>query len=576
MPTDPSLILNAAENFPQIAPNPQTLINNQLGADKLTLFNQQQQGVNALKDLYSDPSNLVNGKPTPEALQKLTAAAPQQGLDLRRQLMQDDQTQVQLSLARAKEGDAVLRQKMIIAQEAQEDYQENLKTMTPAQALATTQRNVWTPGRAELAQSGLVSPDALTTMPSNFDPQRVGRSLNAWNAAMITTQQRFEQEEKLKSDRRADIELGIKQNKSTNEEFGKPETVTVPDENGQMRQTSATYDKVANNFREVGTGKILPGAQIVPAAQVMPGVPGGAASSTNLNGHAYLDTIPKPDADMVKALADGRMQFPSGFALRSPYWQNKITQVSQYDPSFDTINYSARAKTRVDFTSGASAKNLTSINTTIGHFGSLLKSSDALNNFRQSVIPGVTGLNAIKNWYLSNSGDPRIVRFEADKDAVTRELTRVFRGTGGNVADIKDWEKTISDASSPEQFHGAIQEGVNLLASRIQAVGDQYQRGMGKTSDPLQLLSKKAREELETIPGGKELSFSMSAPSGGEASPPGSVAGVPQANAPAGNAVPLPPTGSGVHRDTTKEQYDRLPSGALYTMPGTDKTFVKQ
>jgi len=38
------------------------------------------------------------------------------------------------------------------------------------------------------------------------------------------------------------------------------------------------------------------------------------------------------------------MAFPSGFALKSPYWQNMISLVSQYDPNFDAVNFNARPR----------------------------------------------------------------------------------------------------------------------------------------------------------------------------------------------------------------------------------------
>ena len=91
-----------------------------------------------------------------------------------------------------------------------------------------------------------------------------------------------------------------------------------------------------------------------------------------LSGEDYLKTLPKPQADQVKALAEGRMQIPGGFALKTPYWQQMMTHVSQYDPNFDTVNYNARAATRKDFTSGKSAQNITSFNTAIGHLDHLL------------------------------------------------------------------------------------------------------------------------------------------------------------------------------------------------------------
>ena len=76
---------------------------------------------------------------------------------------------------------------------------------------------------------------------------------------------------------------------------------------------------------------------------------------------AYLASLPAPVASEVKAYAEGRRPFPTGFALKAPYFQSLIQMVGQYDPTFDAVNYNARSKTRNDFTSGASSKTMVKI-----------------------------------------------------------------------------------------------------------------------------------------------------------------------------------------------------------------------
>lgn len=87
---------------------------------------------------------------------------------------------------------------------------------------------------------------------------------------------------------------------------------------------------------------------------VIPGATGSGMSSdgAQLNGQPFLDQLPQNDAAQVKALAEGRMAFPTGTALKSAYWQDMLQKVAQYDPSFDAVNYTARAGTRKAFTSG--------------------------------------------------------------------------------------------------------------------------------------------------------------------------------------------------------------------------------
>jgi hypothetical protein len=113
----------------------------------------------------------------------------------------------------------------------------------------------------------------------------------------------------------------------------------------------------------------------------------GAQGGPQVNGQDFLKTLNPTTAQQVKALAEGRMQFPAGFALKSPYWQNMLSAVSQYDPSFDAINYNARAKTRSDFTSGKAAQTINALNTVACHEGDLSDAAKKLNNFGGIMTP---------------------------------------------------------------------------------------------------------------------------------------------------------------------------------------------
>jgi hypothetical protein len=86
---------------------------------------------------------------------------------------------------------------------------------------------------------------------------------------------------------------------------------------------------------------------------------------------------------------------------------------------------------------------------------------------------------------------------------VANELMRVFRGAGsGSMQEIEEWKNTIDSADSPAQLHAAITQAVQLLDSRLQSLGDQYQRGMGQSKDPVTLLSPHAQEVYSALVGG--------------------------------------------------------------------------
>lgn len=220
----------------------------------------------------------------------------------------------------------------------------------------------------------------------------------------------------------------------------------------------------------------------------------GGVSIGSTNGDEFLSSIPKPIADQVKALAEGRMAFPAGFALKSPYWQNMISMVSQYDPSFDAVNYNARSSTRKDFTSGKSAQSLNALNTVLGHVSSLVDAGDKLNN---TSVPLV---NAPVNWVQSNVlGDPRVKEFNATKQAVSSELERAWRGTGGSEGDLKQWKEQLDSAGSPDQLRGVAGQISELLKSKIDSMANQYQQGMGTTGNGRQFLTPESIKTLDKL-----------------------------------------------------------------------------
>lgn len=232
--------------------------------------------------------------------------------------------------------------------------------------------------------------------------------------------------------------------------------------------------------------------KVTPVAQ--PGTPNAPGiTNPDLHGADFLKTLPQGLAAQVKAYAEGRQPLPAGFALKTPYFQTLMRYITQYDPSFDAVNFNARSKTRNDFTSGKSAQSINALNTVIGHLQTLSDSADALNNGNYPT------LNSIENTFLNATGDPRIKQFDTTKKAVVDELTRVWRGSGGSEGDIKTWSDQINSANSPAQLHTVIGQLGELLQSKINSLAETYKQGMGTTGQPIQFVTPKSASTLRTL-----------------------------------------------------------------------------
>lgn len=226
-----------------------------------------------------------------------------------------------------------------------------------------------------------------------------------------------------------------------------------------------------------------------PADQtVKPAMPGGAESSSNM---------PAVDA-VVDAALEGRIAPPSSFAQSKPYWQRVISKAAEKDPGFDFTTWGTRFQTKKNFGSGVEGRNVTAMNTVIGHMDTLKDKVDALGNYNVPVI------NEVKNFLATGTGRPEVKEFITARDAVADEMARVFRAAGMSDAETKKWQESFSAAGSPDQLKGSVKTGAELLKSRIESMEDQYERAVGKRPD---LISPKARQTLDNIEkwaGGKE------------------------------------------------------------------------
>jgi hypothetical protein len=231
-----------------------------------------------------------------------------------------------------------------------------------------------------------------------------------------------------------------------------------------------------------------------------------AANPNAPHGEEFLKSLQPNIAAQVKALDEGRMQFPSSFALKTPYWQQMLSAVAQYDPNFDQVNYNSRAATRKDFTSGKSAQQINAINTAIGHLSQLSDLADALHNKDWNTY------NSIANSMMTEFGWTGKTDYDTVLGRVAPEITRVWRGTGGNESDIKRDIDTLNSSRAGGQIHGSIANLGDMLKSKIDSSAEQYAQGMG--TKPVEMTTPQAAATLAKLSKRAGRSESSSAPAG--------------------------------------------------------------
>lgn len=248
-----------------------------------------------------------------------------------------------------------------------------------------------------------------------------------------------------------------------------------------------------------GGGAVYDAPTVTPDAPVS-GSPVSSASPSAADlsrNQKALEGVPGPAASIVKGMVDGRISPPSSFAMSKPYWQGLIAKAAEYDPTFDQTTWSGRVATKKDFASGQSARAVTAMNTALSHAGTLAEDFDALNN---SGSPWVNW--AVNGVEKSAFGDARQTKTKQTVDALASEARKVFAASGGgNLTELLEWQKNFDVNGSPAQQKASLTGFVELLDGRLQSLADQYNRGMGRTDDPLNLLQPKARAVYEKLTG---------------------------------------------------------------------------
>lgn len=173
---------------------------------------------------------------------------------------------------------------------------------------------------------------------------------------------------------------------------------------------------------------------------------------------------------------------PTNIAVN--YWVNKI------DPSYDSVNYPARAALMKKMTSGTEADQLDAINTAMGHAGQLAYAVSALKNNDTNV------LNKIANWYHLQVGDTPVSTYQTIVHRLAPEVASAYVKGGGSATERVADEKDFNDSRSPQQLYGALGTTIGLLNSKIGSMEQRYKTTMMKDDFRQRFITPEAQAML--------------------------------------------------------------------------------
>lgn len=240
----------------------------------------------------------------------------------------------------------------------------------------------------------------------------------------------------------------------------------TPNNNGSNNQNNPNQSNTLPSSPALASGNNSTinssGSQALPASPSLAGY--------TINGKA----IDPATANLIQKVADYQIDPTKITSLRNDERQRLVSLVSQYDPTYDSSSFPAKAAVIKDFTSGKSAQNVRSLNTAVAHLNALANAGGALGN------TSFTPFNQIKNSISQTTGQPQVTRFNDSLNAVAGEMATVFKGTSGTDEEIKSWKDQMGSAQSPAQIQAGINQMIELMAGRLQALNSQYQTGRGK------------------------------------------------------------------------------------------------
>lgn len=238
------------------------------------------------------------------------------------------------------------------------------------------------------------------------------------------------------------------------------------------------------NVSPFDNGPIVPNVSGGVPSNMKPGSGPATLSRNAAPGNVDADRFAAATRDLspdaaakVAALLQYDLPIPSGNVLTRPEYSVILGRAMQIDPTFDYKNYDARKAYLQDFAKGKTGQGVQALDTVMHHLDNFDQAATGLHN------SGFKPYNAAANWFTSNTiGNPAVGKFEEAANAVSGELSNVFKATGATDHEIASWRDHLSTSATPEEFKARVQELTGLIGGRMDAVGKHYQDVMGKPS----------------------------------------------------------------------------------------------
>jgi len=519
----------------------------------------QFQSQNALRGILSQPDAIgADGQPSQNAMKQIYAIDPNIGAALQQNALK---TQGMKSELWQQKHDMLATGLTPVA----EQYEDDIKKGLPPNVAAQNAQKTYSDALKSFADSGNFTPDEIKAMPTNFDYARVSGGLQTYQQRR---QQQIEQQRATTAEKHMEIQekqnqdrIDIVRQAAGAKDYDKPQEIQVDGKPILAQQDKRTGQWVTADEKRtpVSSDDIRRSADVRAGASAAaeraaivddikkktPGISDADAWKTaDRDIKVAQGTVgdPAERANLAKGIASYQIAPLSGFALARPEGQAIMAEVTKFNPDYQESRYPEVSKAMSSFGTGKQGDTIRSLNVATQHLETMDEAAKALKN------GDLKAFNAIANRVAEETGNPAPTTFDGLKQIVGTEIEKAVAGGIGASADREALMKSLQGANSPDQLLQMTQGFRRLMAGQAMGLKKQYEDATGFKTGPFAFDNK-------LMPATAKVLGDIS---GGES------------DKSKANASSIPVLKS-------KDEYDKLPSGAKYRREGdpADKYRIK-
>jgi hypothetical protein len=341
----------------------------------------------------------------------------------------------------------------------------------------------------DLANAGLIDPQHAQAAQqlAQLPPPQLRKALALYEKSMMGQKEQFDQAAKQLETNATVYKNTMQGNEANVASQQKQLTLAGTSPTGVTAEQQLQAGQKAQDLKLRGQEVRISGGRLAEEQRHNKMQEGGPVSNipAGVSGDDALKLMDPQRAAAVKMIGDGKVDFATMAARMPPAARiNLAADVNKYNPDFSQQTYSITKGMGKYMTSGEGGKNLTNFNTAIDHAKQLDKAVDALNN------GDIRALNSIGNQAGYQFGSDKTTNFNVIKNALSGEVSKVFKGGQATDAEIHAVQAPFDAANSPQQLKGAIKQAIYLMNSKRDALKQQYESGekgkpnFGESSSP--------------------------------------------------------------------------------------------